>query len=284
MKVMRWITVVYAEARPRRHLCSKEPFAEFKSTQYQSEAIILRTWPVHEADLIVSLFTREAGKIKGVAKAASKSRRRFGGALEPMTHVRAQYATRPRQELVRLDSLEILRSPLSEPADYARAAALAFYTEVLDEMLPDGAPQDPTQDATFRLLLGVLAHTRVGQIWMPVTYFALWMVRLMGWMPDVRRCIVCRRAFASLPDAAAWYHPNTDGLFCEEDRKLGALALAVPSRALAEELFHAPPERFAGEPWPRSRAADLRRFAMQSLERHGEQRLQTVTALMRLRG
>ena len=270
----------------QRHLCSIHSLCGEISTQYQSEAIVLRTWPIHEADLIVSLFTREAGKIKGVAKSASRSRRRFGGALEPMTHVRAQYATRPRQELVRLDSLEILRSPLIEPADYARAAALAFYTEVLDEMLPDGAPQDPTQDATFRLLLEVLAHTQVGRIWMPVTYFALWMVRLMGWMPDTRRCIVCRRPFAPPSGEAepAWYHPDADGLFCEEHRKLGALAITPDSRALAEAIFHAPPERFAAEPWPRSRAADLRRFAMQSLERHGEQRLQTVTALMRLRG
>ena len=78
---------------------------------HQAEAIILRTWPMHEADQIVSLFTRDQGKIKGVAKAAMKSRRRFGGALEPMTYVRASYAEKPKQELVRLDSCEILSSP-----------------------------------------------------------------------------------------------------------------------------------------------------------------------------
>ena len=50
-----------------------------------SEAVVLRTWPVHEADLIVSFFTRDYGRMKGVAKAALKSRKRFGGALEPMT-------------------------------------------------------------------------------------------------------------------------------------------------------------------------------------------------------
>ncbi len=241
---------------------------------------------MHEADLIVSLFTREAGKIKGVAKSASKSRRRFGGALEPMTHVRALYVTRPKQELVRLDSLEILRSPLSDPADYGRAAALAFYTEVLDEMLPDGAPpdafQDRTQDATFRLLLSVLEQTRVGRIWMPVTYFALWMVRLMGSMPDTRRCTLCGRVF--LADEPSYFHPDADGLFCEEHRRLGSLALAPASRTLAEEVFRGPPERFAAQSWPRSRAADLRRLAMQSLERHGEQRLQSAAALARLLG
>ena len=46
------------------------------------EAIVLRTWPFQEADLLVSLFTREHGRVKGVARHAMRSRRRFGGALE----------------------------------------------------------------------------------------------------------------------------------------------------------------------------------------------------------
>ena len=252
------------------------------AVQLQSEAIVLRTWPVHEADLIVSLLTRETGKIKGVAKSALKSRRRFGGALEPMTHVLAHYAVRPRQELVRLDLLEILHSPLSEAADYARAAALAFYTEVLDEMLPDGASLDLTQDAVFRLVVAVMEQTRVDRIWMPVTYFALWMTRLMGWMPDLRRCSVCRVVLP--PEDPAWWHPDADGLVCDRHRKQHALVLSPSSRALAGELFRSPVTRWADEPWPRNRAQDLRRFAMQALERHGEQRLQSVTALIKLGG
>ena len=65
--------------------------------QHVGEAIVLRTWPFQEADLLVSLFTREQGRVKGVARHALRSRRRFGGALEPMTHVRASYAEKPRQ-------------------------------------------------------------------------------------------------------------------------------------------------------------------------------------------
>src|ERR1039458_6501359 len=90
--------------------------------QHVGEAIVLRTWPFHEADLLVSLFTREQGRVKGVARHAMRSRKRFGGALEPMTHVRATYAEKPRQELVRLDAFEILSSPMSRPVDYARCA------------------------------------------------------------------------------------------------------------------------------------------------------------------
>src|ERR1700692_2518610 len=79
------------------------------------EAIVLRTWPFLEADLLVSLFPRDQGRIKGVARHALRSRKRFGGALEPMTYVRASYAERPKQELVRLDAFEILSSPLARP-------------------------------------------------------------------------------------------------------------------------------------------------------------------------
>ena len=97
----------------------------------QSEAIILRTYPLREADLLVTFFTRAEGKVKGVAKSAKRSQKRFGGALEPLTCVRAQWEDRAGSELARLDSCDVLLSPLSEPIDYARCVALAHVGESL---------------------------------------------------------------------------------------------------------------------------------------------------------
>ena len=57
---------------------------------------------------------------------------------------------------------------------------------MLDE-LPEGA----VEDAVFRLAVAVLDELQVGRVWMPVTYFCLWMTRLMGWMPELGRCVVC---------------------------------------------------------------------------------------------
>jgi DNA repair protein RecO (recombination protein O) len=262
----------------RRQNLLEIPVLSFKEViAHQAEAVVLRTWPIHEADLIVSLFTRNEGKIKGVAKAASKSRRRFGGALEPMTHVLANYAEKPRQELVRLDSFEIVSSPLSGVVDYARAVALAYYAEVLEEVLPDHDPHD----AVFRLLLAVLAHTDTAHIWMPVTYFSLWITRLMGWMPDVVRCTVCNAAFAG---RAAYWQPHADGLACPDHKQPASLTLSPDSQSLAIRIFRQPVAAFAGEEWPRSRAVDLRRFAIQGLERHLERRLTTAIALTKLGG
>ena len=240
--------------------------------QHVGEAIVLRTWPFHEADLLVSLFTREQGKLQGVARHALRSRRRFGGALEPMTHVRATYAEKPRQELVRLDAFEILSSPMSRPVDYARVAALELVAEVLEQALPEGAPED----SVFRLALAVLEELQVGKVWMPITYFALWMNRLMGWMPELGHCSACG---LDLRGGTVWYSPTSDGMSCADDRKAGSEAVSAESVALALRMFRGPVKALAEEEWPKTRAADLRRFAIEVLERHLEGRLMTARVL-----
>lgn len=244
---------------------------------FRAEAVVLKTWPVHEADQIVSLFTRSYGRIRGVAKAAAKSRRRFGGALEPMTWVAASYEERPKQDLVRLDACEVIASPLSDPVDYARAAALAFYAEVLEEAMPDHDPHE----AVFRLVLAVLEQTRGRGIWMPVTYFSLWITRLLGWMPGLAQCTVCGEAFGG---EAAWFQAQTDGLVCARHRKASSRMLSAESLALARRIFQLPIAALAVEEWPASRTADLRRFATQALERHLERKLHSAAALAKLGG
>jgi len=272
-----------------------------------SEAVVLRTWPVHEADLIVSLFTRDYGRLRGVAKAALKSRKRFGGALEPMTLAQAWFAERPRQELVRLDQLEIIRSPLSAPVDHARMAVLSFYAEVIDETLPERDPQD----TVFRLLVSVLEQTaavgsepgqagaakpggaqpeaghiqagqpQAGQPWMALTYFSLWMTRLMGLLPDIGRCMVCGEP---LGGAEVSFSVSADGLFCGLHRNGSASALSADSWQLAQRMLKAPASAFTSEPWTRKRGQDLRRFTLQTLERHLERKLKSAEALARLGG
>jgi DNA repair protein RecO (recombination protein O) len=259
--------------------------------QRVGEAIVLRTWPFLEADLLVSLFTRDQGRIKGVARHALRSRKRFGGALEPMTWVRATYVERPRQELVRLDSFEILSSPLSQPVDYARTAALQLIAEVLEEALPEQA----AEDTVFRLALSTLAQLEVNRIWLPVTYFCLWMNRLMGWMPELGHCVVCGqllRRGAPIEGAPGphggthtgqvWYSPTSDGITCHDDRRPGSTPLSAAAVETALRIFRGPIRDLAAEDWPASRVPDLRRFALETLERNLDHRLQSARALHRL--
>jgi DNA repair protein RecO (recombination protein O) len=262
----------------------------------QSEAIVLRTYPLRESDLLVTLFTRAEGKVKGVARAAKKSKRRFGGALEPLTLVRVYYEDREGQELARLDSCDILDSPLSQTLDYERVTALEHVAELLDELLPERE----ANDAIFRLTCSVLRCLRTGSIWMPLTYFQLWLVRLVGFLPEMSECIVCGR---SLIEQRAFYHAMADGLMCAQHKRLASSELTAESRELAQQMFHAPAGNFAARfsgngngygtaevnPHPTKRRsdgapanADLRKFLMRIVERHLEKKLVTARVLERL--
>jgi len=257
--------------------------AEGRQIAHHGEAIVLRTWPFHEADLLVSLFTREQGKVKGVARHAMKSRRRFGGALEPATHVLAHYTERPKQELVRLDSFEILWSPLSAPVDALRLAGLQLVVEVLEEAMPEGA----VEDNVFRLAMTVLeqglgnreqgTEGRSSGVWLGVTYFCLWMNRLMGWMPELGHCAACG---LDLRGAAVWWSPTADGVTCYDDRRPGSRVLSAASVAESYRIARTGLAELAGEDWPEDRARDLRGFAVGVLERHLERRLRSAVGLV----
>jgi DNA repair protein RecO (recombination protein O) len=260
---------------------------EGRQIPHHGEAIVLRTWPFHEADLLVSLFTRDQGKVKGVARHAMKSRKRFGGALEPATQVLAHYTERPRQDLVRLDSFEILWSPLSAPIETLRLAALQLVTEVLEEAMPDQAPEDNI----YRLAVTVLTSLRSENVYLPITYFCLWMNRLMGWMPELGHCAACG---LDLRGQTVYWSPTADGVTCSEDRRPNSRALSAASVAESHRIARTPLAdlltepgspagvsfaRRGGEPWPPTRSADLRAFAIATLERHLERRLRSATAL-----
>ena len=241
----------------------------------ESEGIILRTYPMREADLLVTLFTRQEGKVRGVARAAKKSKRRFGGALEPLTYVRAFYEDRERQELTRLDSCEVIESPLAAEVSYPRAVALGHIAELLDELLPDREANDDV----FRLTLSVLSSLRGPDIWMAVTYFDLWLTRLMGFLPDLNDCIVCGR---KLNGSRAYFHALADGLMCPEDKRLASSEMSSDSRTLASQMFRAPVESFVATPWTKSRGSDLRKYLMQTLERHIEKKIVTAAMMERI--
>jgi DNA repair protein RecO (recombination protein O) len=241
----------------------------------ETEAIVLRTYPLREADLLVTLFTRVEGKVHGVARSAKKSKRRFGGALEPLTYVRAFYDVRERRELARLDSCEVLESPLASEVSYPRAVALGHIAELLDELLPD----HEANDAIFRLTLSVLHILDGPDIWMPVTYFELWLTRLVGFLPELTECVVCGR---NLNGDRAYFHALADGLMCVDDKRMASSEISSESRTLAARMFRSPVDGFKQAHWPKAQGYDLRKFLIQILQRHIEKRLVTAGMLEKI--
>jgi DNA repair protein RecO (recombination protein O) len=213
-----------------------------------SETFVLRTYPFKEGDLIVSFFTRDQGKLRGVARRARRPKSPFGAGLERLSHVRMSYYQRENAELANLTSCEMIQSQFDLGSDYARGLALDFMTETAEHLLP---AQEPNEKF-FRLMMASLAHLRGGQrtaegvvrdgnVWETVIYFALWSVRLMGIFPEMR--------------------------------------LKSESVEIAEEMLQKPLSGLTPREWSKGTAADLRRALVRTMEQHVERKFFTVPLL-----
>jgi DNA repair protein RecO (recombination protein O) len=143
---------------------------------YTADALILRTYRLGESDRIVVFLTRDRGKKRGVAKNARQSRRRFGGALEPMTCGRVGYFERERRELVSLNFVEPIRSPLSA-LDGEALGYVGYFAELIDEWAQEADPNE----TLYRLGASMVDAIAVGvPIEALARYFEFWLLRLQG--------------------------------------------------------------------------------------------------------
>lgn len=244
-----------------------------------SEALVLRSYPLKEADLIVSVLTRDQGKLRGVAKRARRLKSAFGSGLERLSHVKMSYFQRENRELVNLDSCELIHSQFGLLSDYAASVALDFLAEVSEQLLPAAE----ANERFFRLLLAVLDHLRSQReagLWRAVTYFAYWAVRLAGILPELHVCLRCG-TWLDDPESPqrAFYSRTEAGLYCGHCRQPNSWELTIESRALAREMARLPIEQAAPGVFTRDTAADLRRYLIQRIEEALERKLLTAPVL-----
>ena len=148
-----------------------------------SDSFILRTYPFREADLIVSFFTRDQGKLRGVARRARKPKSPFGAGLERLSRVHMAYFDREHRDLLNLSGCELIESPFALQSDYARGLALDYFAEIFEQLLPAHEPNEKF----FRLLAAALDYLRAGgETWTAILYVSLWSVRLAGVFPEMR--------------------------------------------------------------------------------------------------
>ena len=166
---------------------------------YTSDALILKTYKLGESDRIVVFLTRDRGKKRGVARNARQSRRRFGGALEPLTHGRVGYVERERRELVHLQYVEPIRSPLAA-ADGAALGYVGYFAELIDEWAQESDPSE----TVFRLGASVVEALAQGVPVEPLArYFEYWLLRLQGVYEQDVRLSADARAFLATVRAAS---------------------------------------------------------------------------------
>jgi DNA repair protein RecO (recombination protein O) len=193
----------------------------------ETEAIILKTFPLGEADRLVSFFGRSSGRLRGVAAGARRIKNRYGSTLEVLSHVHMRYVERETRELVRIQECELLESFHRAQSDYGLSTGLALVSEIAERTLPE----QEVGEAMFRLLLLTAREVERRGSWdLPLAYFTFWTVKLGGYLPPLERCSSCGHALGKHP---GFHFAEAGGLACENCRKPGMRALGTSGRELA---------------------------------------------------
>jgi len=194
-----------------------------------TEALVLRTYKLGEADRIVVFLTRDRGKKRGVAAGARRLTSRFGAALEPLTRVGLTYYEREGRELVSLNYAE----PLSSPLWAARSDALGhtgYFAELIDEWAQESDPSE----TMFRLGCSVADAMVRGVAIEPLArYFEYWLLRLQGVYPSLSECGRCGVRLPTDGDLAAVLMPGERDYRCGGCARLVNRAVSLSGRALA---------------------------------------------------
>ena len=183
---------------------------------YTTDALILRTYKLGESDRLVVFLTRDRGKKRGVAKNARQSRRRFGGALEPMTSARVGYFERERRDLVRVDFVEALRSPLAAAGGEA-LGHVGYFAELIDEWAQEADPSETMFRLGASMVDAIVAGVPIDPL---ARYFEYWLLRLQGVYEDDARLSSGAKAFLA---SARELSPLGIGRVAVSARTLGEL-------------------------------------------------------------
>jgi DNA repair protein RecO (recombination protein O) len=161
----------------------------------ETEAIVLRTYNLAEADKIVVCLTKDFGVIRAVARGARRLKSRFGAGLEPLTVLSLSYFEIEGRELVSLRHLEIIRSHFNLARNTEVVASLAYISELVMEFSPLGEPNEKV----FRMVRAVLEALEglPEELFGIVRYFEIWILKLSGFYPELRVCVECSRNLMS---------------------------------------------------------------------------------------
>jgi DNA repair protein RecO (recombination protein O) len=237
----------------------------------ETEALVLRTYRLGEADKIVSLFTRQLGRLRAVAAGAQRPKSRYGGTLEAPSYIRLWVFERENRDLLRINSVELLESFFEMQKDYRTHVAAQFVAEVVERFLPE---RDVNERA-FRLSLMVLrALKRSREQDRPLLYFDYWLLRLSGFLPDVDRCQACGRV---LGGALGYYGTGSEGLLCPECRPSAVFrGLSPTARALAGTVRQVALDRWVETQTVAPQAVrEARLFFEEVIASHAEKKLVT---------
>ena len=232
---------------------------------YRDEGVVLRTHKLAESDRIVSILTRQHGKVRAVAKGVRKTKSRFGARLEPPTHLALQfYEGRELDIVTQAETIDHFRSVRDDLDRLTRAVSML---EAADQLLLDREPNP----ALYQMLVGALRALAGNTGPLVVAGFFLKVLALEGYGATVDACVECGRR-----DELVSFDHDSGGARCADHRRgplLSAGALRLVGDILGGRLGAALNEPASPD------THEVDQLARRSMEHHLERRLRSLHVL-----
>lgn len=236
----------------------------------ETQAIVLQTYKLADADKIVLCMTEKAGLVRGVARGARRLKSKFGASLEPFTLIHLTFFEKETRELVTIKGAEIVKSYFHATASQTAFEGLVYILELVREF----APPHHADENLFKMLracvdfLAGAPHLATAVS----AYTELWTLKLTGFLPDFKNCGECGTPLGEAFRGQR-YISHEGVLWCQECRKGGAQTLGQEAYRLLASTRHKGPaawsESFeaAGEESRRVVTETARRLVRRALER-----------------
>lgn len=203
---------------------------------FTTNAIVIRSLNYSESDKIITFFTKDFGKLRGIAKGARRSRKRFQNALGLFSHLRLIFFDKEGLGLVRAESCDILHSFPRIKEDLGKILYGNYYLELVNEM----AGERETNREAFELLLSFLFSLEELTLQEEqLRIFEIRMLSLFGYRPNMRRCNICKKDWEDLKEIPiVFFSLERGALICEPCSKMrnNLIPLTLGTARLIEKV------------------------------------------------
>jgi DNA repair protein RecO (recombination protein O) len=194
----------------------------------KTEAIILRTRDFGESDCIITAFSSLHGTIKGIAKGARRSSKRFANSLNIFSHVNLEFRERRSGDLVWLDSSELIDGFPGIRSNYTQLSRASYTVELTETLFPLNVPSQEM----FRLLIWALGVISAGRD--PEKTIIVFQARALsigGFSINTSRCGLCGRVYKE--EGRALFHPPSGSIACMACAREAAYTPAMSPRSVS---------------------------------------------------
>lgn len=236
----------------------------------ETQAIVLQTYKLADADKIVLCMTEKAGLVRGVARGARRLKSKFGASLEPFTLIQLTFFEKETRELVTIKDAEIVKSYFRASVSSEAFEGLVYILELVKEF----APPHHADEKLFKMLRACVdflagAPERASAV---NAYTELWTLKLTGFLPEFKACGDCGTPLGE-SFRGQRYISHEGVLWCQNCRKGGAQPLGTEAYQLLSSTRHKSPAAWsdgfeaAGEESRRVLSETARRLVRRALER-----------------